>query len=119
MKKINLEQKFALISKHWDPKIVGQLNDQQVKLVKFSGSFVWHKHEAEDELFLVIRGEFEMQFRDRSIPLKAGEFIIVPRGVEHRPSASKEVQVLLFEPATTVNTGDKITGRTVSDPERI
>jgi len=107
--KVNLREKLALFSRHWDPKIVGELNGQHVKLVKFKGDFVWHHHEVEDELFLVMQGSFTMQFRDRSIELNAGEFIIVPRGVEHQPVAREEAHVLLFEPASTLNTGN-VTG---------
>src|ERR1700759_2213494 len=103
--KINIDEKLALFSEHWSPKIVGELNGQQVKLVKFKGEFVWHAHDLEDELFLVVLGEFRMEFRDRSVPLREGGFLIVPRGVEHRPVAEKEVHVLLFEPAATLNTG--------------
>ncbi|PKV63307.1 cupin domain-containing protein [Pontibacter ramchanderi] len=104
--KINLAEKFALIPDHWNPRIAGELNGQQVKLAKFKGAFDWHHHEHEDELFLVVKGSFEMQFRDRAITLQPGEFLIVPRGVEHRPVASEEAEVLLFEPATTLNTGN-------------
>ena len=106
MEKVNLREKFSLFSEHWKPKIVGDLNGQQVKLVKFAGAFVWHRHEAEDELFLVVEGSFRMEFRDRNVWLEKGEFLIVPRGVEHRPVAEEEVHVLLFEPAGTVNTGN-------------
>ncbi|MEO6393387.1 MAG: cupin domain-containing protein [Pyrinomonadaceae bacterium] len=106
MSKVNLSEKFGVFSEHWKPKLVGELNGQHVKLVKFQGSFVWHQHEAEDEMFLVIRGRFRMEFRDRSEWLEEGEFIIVPRGVEHRPVADEEVEVMLFEPAGTINTGD-------------
>jgi mannose-6-phosphate isomerase-like protein (cupin superfamily) len=119
MTKINLADKFALFTDHWSPKVVGELNGQQVKLVKFAGEFVWHKHDAEDELFLVVAGSFRMEFRDRTVELSAGEFLIVPRGVEHRPVADAEVQVLLFEPATTLNTGDVQNERTVENPERL
>ena len=117
MEKINLAEKFKLFSKHWDPKIVGSLNGQHVKLVKFQGSFVWHHHEAEDELFLVVEGEFTMHFRDRSVQVGQGEFIIVPHGLEHRPEAQEEVQVLLFEPASTINTGSAPGEKTVEAPE--
>jgi mannose-6-phosphate isomerase-like protein (cupin superfamily) len=117
--KVSLAEKFAKISKHWDPKIVGALNGQHVKLVKFQGSFVWHHHEAEDELFLVVDGGFTMHFRDRAVVLREGEFIIVPRGVEHRPEAQAEVHVLLFEPASTVNTGNAWGAMTVKTPEWI
>lgn len=102
-----MAEKFKLFSEHWSPKIAGELNGQQVKLVKFKGPFVWHHHEVEDELFLVVRGSFIMEFRDRNVELKEGEFIIVPRGVEHRPNAPEEVEVLLFEPASTLNTGNE------------
>src|SRR5262245_16022251 len=108
MQKINLRDKLSLFSSHWDPKIVGELNGQHVKLVKFQGEFVWHHHEHEDELFLVVKGRFVMEFRDRQVTLDEGELLIVPHGVEHRPVAEDEVHVLLFEPATTVNTGDVV-----------
>ena len=106
MKKINLEEKFSLFNDHWNPRIVGELNNQQVKLAKLKGEFIWHKHENEDELFLVIDGVLTIEFRDKIVELKENEFIIVPKGVEHRPIAEKEVSVLFFEPKTTVNTGD-------------
>ena len=108
MQKINLADQFAKITKYWDPVIAGELNDQQVKLAKFKGEFTWHKHENEDEFFLVIKGSFSMHFRDRIETLQQGEFLIVPRGVEHKPVAEHEVEVLLFEPATTINTGNVI-----------
>ena len=117
--KVNLAEKLSLFSSHWEPKIVGELNGQHVKLVKFQGPFLWHKHDHEDEMFLVVRGEFAMEFRDRTVSLREGEFLIVPRGVEHRPVAQREAHVLLFEPATTVNTGDAGGPRTVARPERI
>ena len=117
--KVNLREKLARFDTHWDPKIVGELNGQHVKLVKFQGDFVWHSHEHEDEMFLVVFGFFEMLFRDRSVAVNEGEFIIVPRGVEHCPSAKREVHVLLFEPASTVNTGETGGAKTVSDPEWI
>src|SRR6187200_2085670 len=119
IERINLREKLSLFDAHWDPKIVGELNGQQVKLAKFQGEFVWHHHEHEDELFLVVRGRFRMEFRDRHVWLDEGEFLIVPRGVEHRPVAGEEVHVLLFEPATTLNTGDVRNERTVERPERI
>ena len=119
MNPVNLKEKFALFSTHWDPKIVGELNGQQVKLVKFQGPFVWHRHENEDELFLVIEGEFVMEFRDRTVPVREGEFLIVPRGTEHRPVAEREVHVLLFEPTSTVNTGNAGGPRTVAHPEKL
>jgi mannose-6-phosphate isomerase-like protein (cupin superfamily) len=106
MDKVTLTEKLARISDHWNPRVVGELNGQHVKLVKFKGEFVWHHHEHEDELFLVIAGRFRMDFRDREVWLEPGEFLIVPRGVEHRPVAAQEVSVLLFEPASTVNTGN-------------
>ena len=106
MKKVNLAEKLALISEHWRPKVVGELNGQEVKLVKFRGTFVWHHHENEDELFLGIRGRFRLEFRDRAVELGPGEFIIVPRGVEHRTVALEEVEVLVFEPVATRNTGN-------------
>jgi mannose-6-phosphate isomerase-like protein (cupin superfamily) len=119
MEKVNLADKFALFRDHWKPKIVGELNGQQVKLVKFAGPFEWHHHDREDELFLVIRGWFHMELRDRRIRLEAGEFLIVPRGVEHRPVAEEEVQVLLFEPAGTLNTGNVRSERTATELERL
>jgi mannose-6-phosphate isomerase-like protein (cupin superfamily) len=119
MDKINLVEKFSQIFESWSPKIVGELNGQHVKLVKFQGPFHWHYHECEDELFLVVKGNFRMDFRDRSVTLNAGEFLIVPRGVEHCPVASEEVCVLLFEPASTVNTGNLRNERTVENPERL
>ena len=119
MEKINLQNKFSLIHDHWNPRITGELNGQHVKLVKFQGEFVWHKHDNEDELFLVVEGKFKMEFRDHTIELKQGEFLIIPRGVEHRPVADKEVSVLLFEPATTLNTGDVESDLTKKNLERI
>ena len=106
MDKVNVAEKFARFQEHWSPRIVGALNGQEVKLVKFQGEFVWHRHEDADELFLVVRGGFVMHFRDRLVELGAGEFLIVPRGVEHKPVAEHEVEVMLFEPAGVVNTGD-------------
>ena len=106
MTKISIAEKLSQFSDHWNPRIVGELNGQHVKLVKFQGEFVWHRHEHEDELFLVIAGRFRMDFRDRQVWLDEGEFLIVPRGVEHRPVAEQEVAVLLFEPAGTLNTGN-------------
>lgn len=107
MNKVNLSEKFKLINQHWSPKIVGELNGQEVRLVKFKGPFVWHFHADADELFLVVRGSFIMEFRDREVVVNEGEFIIVPRGVEHRPNAPEEVEVILFEPAETLNTGNE------------
>ncbi len=107
MEKINLYEKLSLFHDSWNPRIIGELNGQQVKLAKLQGPFVWHKHENEDELFLVLEGILTMEFRDKSLTLQPNEFIIVPRGVEHRPVAEQPVSVLLFEPAGTLNTGDK------------
>ena|SRR5687767_2252824 len=106
MQKINIPQKLSLFNDHWNPRIVAELNGQHVKLVKFQGEFVWHKHDHEDEMFLVIKGKFDMEFRDKTVELKENEFIVVPRGIEHRPVAKEEVSVLLFEPAGTLNTGN-------------
>jgi mannose-6-phosphate isomerase-like protein (cupin superfamily) len=106
MQKVNLAEKFAAFSEHWRPKIVGELNGQEVKLVKFRGEFIWHKHEDEDELFLVWRGRFRVEFRHQVTELGPGEFLIVPRGVEHRTVAEEETEVIVLEPATTRNTGD-------------
>ncbi len=102
----NLEAAFAAIREHWAPVVIGELNGQEVKAVKFRGEFHWHQHTHEDEMFLVHRGEFRMEFRDRTLTLREGEFLIVPRGTEHRPVAEREVEVILFEPATTIRTGD-------------
>jgi mannose-6-phosphate isomerase-like protein (cupin superfamily) len=119
MKKINISEKFSLINNFWDPKIIGELNNQQVKLVKFMGEFDRHKHDEEDELFFVIKGKFEMQFRDETINLEENEMIIVPREIEHCPKAEKEVHVLLFEPASTLNTGNVKTDKTKTDLDTI
>jgi len=104
--KININNKLSLFSDFWNPRIVGELNGQYVKLVKFKGEFVWHKHDDEDEMFYVLKGSFKMEYRDRTIELHENEFIIVPRGVEHRPVAETEVAMMLFEPVGTINTGD-------------
>jgi mannose-6-phosphate isomerase-like protein (cupin superfamily) len=104
--KVNIVQKLSQFNEHWTPKVVGGLNGQYVKLVKFKGEFVWHKHDNEDELFYVIKGRFKMEFRDRIVELNENEFIIVPKGVEHKPVADEEVEVMLFEPKTTLNTGN-------------
>ena len=119
IEKVRLAEKFAQFHDTWSPKIVGEVNDAQVKLVRLKGEFVWHHHEQEDELFLVISGHLLMKLRDRDIHLDAGEFVIIPRGVEHLPVAEQEVQVLLLEPKTTLNTGSVINERTVSEPERL
>ncbi|HEX8314750.1 MAG TPA: cupin domain-containing protein [Flavisolibacter sp.] len=120
MNKVNLLQKFDLVTEHWSPKIVGELNGQQVKLVKFEGEFVWHQHEQEDEAFFVTKGNFRMEFRDKTVELNEGEMLIVPRGVEHRPVAEKEVWVMLFEPGSTLNTGNVVDDeKTKKELERI
>ncbi len=119
MNKVNIAEKLTLFHDHWHPRIVAELNGQEVKLVKFAGPFVWHRHEGQDELFLAIHGSFRMEFRDRVVQVGEGELIVVPRGVEHRPVADSEVEVMLFEPAGTVNTGDVRNERTVEAPERI
>ena len=106
MEKINIENKFSKFAEHWRPKVVAQLNGQEVKLVKFKGEFVWHKHDDADEMFFVWKGKFGIEFRDKTIHLNKGEFIVVPKGVEHRPFAEEEVEVILFEPADTLNTGN-------------
>jgi mannose-6-phosphate isomerase-like protein (cupin superfamily) len=106
MDKVTLTDKFAQITDYWNPHIVGELNGQQVKLVKFKGPFTWHHHDQEDELFYVVKGSFVMELRDKNIELKEGDFLVVPRGVEHRPNAEEEVWVMLFEPAATLNTGN-------------
>ena len=117
---VKLQEKFELFTDHWSPKIVGELNGQQVKLAKISGEFVWHAHEHEDELFMVTHGRLKMRFRDGEAVINVGEFIIVPRGVEHLPIAeTEEVWMLLFEPASTVNTGTAGGERTVSELERL
>jgi mannose-6-phosphate isomerase-like protein (cupin superfamily) len=119
MEKVNLDQKFALFNEQWKPKIVGELNGQHVKLGKIEGSFVWHQHENEDELFLVVKGKMHLEFRDSSVAVDEGEFIIVPRGVQHRPVADKECHILIFEPVSTLNTGNVNDKFTVTEPEWI
>ena len=119
MEKINLSEKFSLINDYWNPRIVGELNGQQVKLVKFKGPFDWHHHENEDELFYVVKGSFEMEFSDKTVTVNAGEFLIVPKMVEHRPNAKEEVEVMLFEPASTLNTGNLINEKTVTNLKNI
>ena len=106
MSKVNLKEKLTLFESYWDPKIVGELNDQYVKVAKLKGEFLWHHHENEDELFLVIKGQLLIKLRDDEIELNEGEFYIIPRGIEHMPVAEKEVHILLFEPKGTVNTGN-------------
>jgi mannose-6-phosphate isomerase-like protein (cupin superfamily) len=120
IEKVNLRRKLASFSDYWSPKVIADLNGQQVKLVKFAGEFVWHHHEHEDELFMVIKGRFRMEFRDRNVWLEEGEVLVVPRGVEHRPVAEEEVEVLLFEPASTLNTGNAVDDeRTLRELERL
>jgi mannose-6-phosphate isomerase-like protein (cupin superfamily) len=108
MHKVNVLEKFSEVNGYWNPAIVGELNNQHVKLVKFQGPFTWHHHEHEDELFYVVKGSFVMELRDKNIELNIGDFLIVPKGVEHRPKAPEEVWVMLFEPASTVNTGNTV-----------
>ena len=115
MEKINIAEKLTLFSDHWSPKVVGELNGQHVKLVKLKGEFVWHHHETEDELFLVLKGQLLIKFRDRYVVLNEGEFLIIPRGVEHQPVATEEVHVLLFEPKSTLNTGNVQDQKTVKN----
>jgi mannose-6-phosphate isomerase-like protein (cupin superfamily) len=124
MKKIRIAEKLAGFSEYWSPKIVGELNGQHVKLVKFEGPFLWHHHDVEDEMFLVLRGSLRMDYRDdagaeQSMEIGENEFVIVPRGVDHRPFAKDEVHVMLFEPATTLNTGNVRSERTIDRPEQI
>jgi mannose-6-phosphate isomerase-like protein (cupin superfamily) len=115
MEKVNLANKFGLFQEYWSPKIAGELNDSYLKLAKLKGEFVWHHHEAEDELFLVVQGRLLIKLRDRDISLDEGEFVIIPRGVEHCPVAEEEVHVLLLEPKSTVNTGNVQNERTVGE----
>jgi mannose-6-phosphate isomerase-like protein (cupin superfamily) len=119
IRKVSLAEKFGSFQDHWSPRIVGEVNDSYVKLVKFEGDFVWHRHETEDELFLVVKGSLRMKVRDGELVVNEGEFVIVPRGVEHLPVADEETHVLLLEPKTTINTGNVRSERTVANPERI
>lgn len=119
MEKVNLAQKFSLFEEHWSPKIAGEINDSYVKLVKFKGEFVWHHHETEDEMFLVVKGNLVIKLRDRDVQLKEGEFLIIPHGVEHMPVAEDEVHVLLLEPKSTLNTGNLKNDRTLETLQRI
>ena len=119
MEKINLAEKLSVFSEYWKPKIVGELNGQMVKLVKFKGPFVWHHHDHEDELFYVVKGSFDMELEEKTIAINEGEFIIVPRGAEHRPNAKEECEVMLFEPASTLNTGNVMNEKTVTNLEVI
>ena len=117
--KVNLAEKLTLFNDLWSPKVVGELNESHVKLVKLKGEFVWHHHDNEDEMFLVVKGRLVIKLRDRDIELDEGEFVIIPRGVEHLPVAEEEAEVLLLEPKTTINTGNVNNERTVSELERI
>jgi mannose-6-phosphate isomerase-like protein (cupin superfamily) len=119
MDKINIDAKLNLFNDYFNPRVVGELNGQHVKLVKFQGEFVWHSHEWEDEMFYVIKGSFNMEFRDRTVTINENEFLIVPRGIEHRPVAAQEVSIMLFEPASTINTGDAGGELTRHELERI
>ncbi len=107
MNRINIKNKLSQFNDYWNPKIIGELNQQHVKLVKLKGEFIWHKHENEDELFLVVKGKLKIAFRDKTVSINENELIIIPKGVEHKPIAEKEVSVLLFEPKNTLNTGDQ------------
>ena len=119
MKTVNIAEKLGLFSDHWNPRIIGELNGQQVKAVKLSGEFHFHHHDHEDEMFLVIKGVLKMEFRDKTEIIRPGEFIIVPKGVEHKPIAEQEVELLLFEPASTLNTGNVENERTRKNLQRI
>jgi mannose-6-phosphate isomerase-like protein (cupin superfamily) len=119
MEKVNVEEKLLTFSDYFNPRIAGELNGQHIKLVKFKGEFVWHHHEKEDELFYVVKGSFDMHMRDKVITVNEGEFIIMPRRVEHKPVANEEVEIMLFEPASTVNTGNIINEKTRTNLESI
>jgi mannose-6-phosphate isomerase-like protein (cupin superfamily) len=119
MEKINIAEKLSQFNDHWNPRIIGELNGQQVKATKLKGEFFFHHHENEDEMFLIIKGTLKMEFRDKTVSIKAGEFIIVPRGVEHKPIAEEEVELLLFEPASTLNTGNITNERTKANLEKL
>ena len=119
LEKVNLSDKFRLFEEHWSPKIAGEVNDSYVKLVKFQGDFVWHKHDDEDEMFLVVKGEIVIRLRDGDVRLGEGEFAIIPRGVEHKPYAEEEAHVILFEPKTVLNTGDVVNELTRPELERV
>lgn len=119
LNKVNIQEKLTQFSDQWSPKIAGELNGQHVKLVKFKGEFVWHKHDNEDEMFYVLKGSFDMHLRDKTITLRENEFIVIPRGVEHRPVAVEEVSVMLFEPATTINTGNVVNELTKENLQKI
>jgi len=119
MEKVNVSEKLATFNDYFNPRVVGELNGQQVKLVKFQGEFIWHHHENEDELFYVVKGSFDMHMRNKIITINAGEFLVMPRGVEHKPVAKEEVEILLFEPASTLNTGNIENEMTVKNLEKI
>lgn len=119
MELVNIKEKFSLINEHWSPRIGGEINDTYVKFAKLKGEFVWHRHDHEDEMFLVIKGRLLLKFRDKDVTINEGEYIIVPKGVEHLPVAEEEVHVLLFEPKSTLNTGEQINERTVTDLKSI
>ena len=119
IEKVNLSQKFSLFQDYWSPKIAGEINDSHVKLVKLKGEFVWHHHDLEDELFLVVKGHLLIKLRDQDIQLDEGEFVIIPHGVEHLPVAEEEVQVVLLEPKSTLNTGNVQSDRTVSNLQHV
>ena len=119
MEKINLDEKFSMFAEQWNPKIVGELNGQFVKLVKFQGPFVWHHHDHEDELFFVVKGSFDMELEDQTITINTGEFIIIQRGIEHRPNAKEECEGMLFEPAATINTGNVENEMTLTQLQKI
>ena len=119
MEKVNIKDKFSLFQEHWSPKIIGEVNDTYMKAVKFKGDFVWHHHDNEDEMFLVVKGRMTMKLRDGDVELEEGEFFIVPRGVEHCPVAEEEAHVLLLEPKSTLNTGNVQNERTLAELERV
>ena len=119
LQKVNLADKFALFDEYWSPKVVGEVGDMFLKVVKLQGEFVWHKHDEEDEVFYVVKGRLVIRLRDGDVTLEPGEFLVIPRGVEHLPVAESEVRVMLLEPKSTVNTGDVASERTVEALERI
>ncbi len=119
MEKVNIKEKLGTFSDHWNPRVIGELNGQSIKAVKLKGEFIWHHHEQEDELFLVVKGKLKMEFRDKTVEVSEGEFIIVPHGIEHKPVADVEVEILLFEPSTTLNTGNVENEKTRKHLEKI
>ncbi len=119
MNKVNLEEKFSAVAEYWQPKIIGELNGQHVKIARVKGSFAWHLHENEDELFMVIKGKLKIHLKEKTVQLNEGEFFIVPKGIEHKPSAEEEVHLMMFEPAGTLNTGNIQNEMTVPNPEKI